>query len=157
MLLLLLATSAGSLMAQTSNGTLVGTVEDPTGAALEGATVSAQSVDTGAIRTAETISNGSYRIESLLPGTYTVTVKAPNFQSTVVSNLHIAASVVTTSDVTLKVGNTSEQVEVVANGTAVNTDNAQISGTIGTLEISSLPVSSLNPYALALTLPGVIS
>ena len=157
MLVLLMAAFAGSLMAQTSNGTLAGTVEDPSGSALEGASVSIQSADTGAIRTTETISNGAYRIESLLPGTYTVTVKAPNFQSTVVNSLYIAGSVVTTSDVTLKLGSATEQVEVVANGASVNTDNAQISGTIGTREIDALPFSSLSAYSLALTLPGVTS
>jgi hypothetical protein len=143
--------------AQTSNGTLVGTVADPSGAAMEAATVSIQSADTGAIRTAQTISNGSYRIESILPAIYTVTVTAPNFQSTVVKNLYIAGSVVTTNDITLRVGKTTEQVEVISNGTTVNTDNAQISGDIGTEEIQSLPFSSLSPYSLALTLPGVTS
>lgn len=146
---------AGYVKAQTSNGTLVGTVEDPSGSALQGAEVSIQSADTGAIKTTTTIENGSYRIEALLPATYTVTVKASNFQATVVKGVYIAGSVITTRDVTLKVGNASEEVEVVANAVSVNTDNAQISGHISTEEIQSLPFSSLNPYSLALTLPGV--
>lgn len=156
-LLIFMMPFAGPAMGQTSNGTMAGTVVDPTGAALQLATVSLESADTGAIRTAQTISNGSYRIESLLPGTYTLTVKAANFQSTVVKNLYIAGSVVTTQDVALKLGSASEQVEVVANGASVNADNAQISGTIGTLEIQALPFSSLSAYSLALTLPGVTS
>jgi hypothetical protein len=148
---------AGYVKAQTSNGTLVGTVVDPSGLALSGASVSIQSADTGAIRTTTTIDNGSYRIESILPAVYTVTVKAPNFESTVVKSLYIAGTVITTSDVSLKLGNATEQVEVVASAVTVNTDNAQIGGTIGAEEIQALPFSSLSPYSLALTLPGVTS
>jgi len=143
--------------AQTSNGTLAGTVTDPTGGALAGATVTVTSLDTGAVRTTQTISNGSYRIESLLPGTYNVRAKAPGFAETVVKGLYIPATVITTSDVTLKVGSESQQVEVSAENTELNTDNAQISGTIGTVEISNLPISTLSAYSLALTLPGVTS
>jgi hypothetical protein len=146
---------AGFVKAQTSNGTLVGTVEDPSGAALAGATVSILSVDTGAVKTATSLDNGSYRIEAILPATYIVTVKAANFQSTVVKGVYIAGSIITTRDVILKLGSAAEQVEVVANAVAVNTDNAQISGHISSEEIQSLPFSSYNPYSLALTLPGV--
>lgn len=146
---------AGYVTAQTSNGTLVGTVQDPSGAALAGATVSILSADTGAIKTAQTGENGAYRIEAVSPAMYTVTVKAANFQSTVVKGVYIAGSIITTRDISLKLGNASEEVEVVADAVSVNTDNAQISGHISTQEIQSLPFSSLNPYALALTLPGV--
>ena len=155
--MMLFVALAGYTKAQTSNGTLVGTVVDPGGLAVQGAEVSIQSADTGAIRTAQTIENGAYRIDSIAPAYYTVTVKAANFQTTVVKSLYIPGSVIITSDVTLKLGNATEQVEVVATGMTVNTDNAQISGTISTEEIQSLPFSSLNPYSLALTLPGVTS
>ncbi len=57
----------------------------------------------------------------------------------------------------LKVGSKSDVVEVKADNSSLNTDNAQISGTLGTEEISSLPISSLSAYSLALTLPGVTS
>jgi hypothetical protein len=157
MVMMLFVALAGYTKAQTSNGTLVGTVVDPGGLAVQGAEVSIQSADTGAIRTAQTIENGAYRIDSIAPAYYTVTVKAANFQTTVVKSLYIPGSVIITSDVTLKLGNATEQVEVVATGMTVNTDNAQISGTISTEEIQSLPFSSLNPYSLALTLPGVTS
>ncbi len=85
--------------AQTSNGTLTGTVTDQSGAAISGATVTIKSVETDAVRTAVTISNGSYRIESILPGTYSVSVSAASFAETVVQGLSIPASVVTNSDV----------------------------------------------------------
>jgi hypothetical protein len=144
-------------LTQTSNGALTGTVTDPTGAAIAGATVSIQSTETGAIHTALTNSSGSYRIESLLPGTYSVTVKASGFAETVVNNLSIPASVVTTSDVTLKVGNAHDVVQVSADNSNLDTDNAEISGVISSQEISRLPLNSLSAYETALTLPGVTS
>jgi len=156
-MLFLLSVATASALAQTSNGTLTGTVTDPSGAAISGATISIQSVETDAVRTTQTISNGSYRIESILPGTYSVTVNAPNFAETVVKGLSIPASVVTNNDVSLKLGSKSDIVEVKADNSSMNTDNAQISGTLTTEEISSLPLNSLSAYSLALTLPGVTS
>jgi hypothetical protein len=144
-------------VAQTSNGTLVGSVTDPSGAAIIGASISILSVETGTTRTAQTISNGSYRIESILPGTYNITAKAPGFAETVSKGLKVFASVVTTGDVTLKLGSTHDVIEVSADNSNLNTDNAQISGLISAEEISGLPLSSLSAYQTALTLPGVTS
>ncbi|HEY1159686.1 MAG TPA: carboxypeptidase regulatory-like domain-containing protein, partial [Terracidiphilus sp.] len=149
--------AATCALGQTSNGTLAGTVTDPSGAAVVGAAVSLKSLDTEAVRTTLTISNGSYRIESVPPGTYSVTVKAAGFAETVVDGLSIPASVITTSDVVLKLGTKSDVVEVKADNSSINTDNAQISGTISTAEISNLPLNSLSAYSMALTLPGVTS
>lgn len=143
--------------AQTSNGTLVGNITDPTGAAVVGASISLQSVETGTIRTTVSGSIGSYRIESILPGIYNVTVKNTGFAGTVVKGLSIPASVITTSDVTLKLGAASDVVEVMADNSNLNTDNAQISGIISAEEIANLPLSSLSAYQTALTLPGVTS
>ncbi len=156
MTLLFLAAAVGA-MAQTSNGTVVGTVTDPAGAALVNASVSLQSADTGSIRTTNTTSTGGYRIEAVLPGTYSITVKATGFSEKVIKGINVPGSVITTTDIVLAVGTASTQVQVVADNVSLNTDNAQISGTIGTEEIANLPINSLSAYSLALTLPGVTS
>jgi hypothetical protein len=143
--------------AQTSNGTLTGTVNDPSGAAIVGASVSIQSVETGTTHAAVTIRNGTYRIESILPGTYSIAVNATGFAQAEIKDLVIPASVVTTSDVTLKLGGAHDVVQVSADNSNLDTDNAQISGIIGSEEISSLPLNSLSAYQTALTLPGVTS
>jgi hypothetical protein len=155
--LFLLLVAVACAYTQTSNGTLTGTVTDPSGAAIVGASVSIQSVETGAVRAAQTINNGTYRIDSILPGTYAVTVKAAGFAETVVKNLTIPPSVVTTSDVSLKLGSTHDVVQVSADNSNLNTDNAQISGIISESEIANLPLGSLSAYETALTLPGVTS
>ncbi len=154
-LLFLVVAAFSGAVAQTSNGTLVGTVTDTSGGAVAGARVLIQSLDTGQSRTTLTIANGSYRVESLLPGKYTVSVKTAGYAESVVKGVVVPGSVITTTDVVLKVGGASEQVEVSAENAGINTDNAQLSGSIGSEEISTLPISSLSAYSLALTLPGV--
>ena len=90
-------------------------------------------------------------------GTYNVSASAPGFETTVNKGLIVPGTAIVTASLELKVGTTSDKVEVSADNAVLNTDNGQISGTIGELEISSLPIASLNPYELALTLPGVMN
>src|SRR5258708_16343794 len=73
--------------AQTSNGTVVGAITDSSGSAIVGATVTVESVDTGAVRTTLTNSEGTYRVEGVLPGTYNVSASATGFQTTVNTGL----------------------------------------------------------------------
>ena len=143
--------------AQTSNGTVVGIITDTTGGAIVGATVTIVSADTGAVRTTLTNQEGNFRIESVLPGVYNVSATAPGFQTTIHSGLQVPGTSIVSSSLVLKVGTASDKVEVVADNAVLNTDNGQIDGTISQMEISSLPITSLNPYQLALTLPGVTS
>lgn len=142
--------------AQTSNGTIIGTILDAAGSAITGADVKATSVETGAVRETTTNSEGNYRIESVLPGTYDISVSATGFQAQVHKGLVVPGTTIVTADISLKVGQASEVVQVSADNAALNTDNAQIAGTISAIEINNLPVSTLSPYELALTLPGVM-
>jgi len=147
----------GIALGQTSNGTIVGAVTDASGAAVVGATVTVVSAETGAVRTGITISDGTYRIESLLAGTYKVTGAAAGFRDRVLDGLIVPSSAIVSASLQLEVGAAADKVEITADNSEINVDNGQISGTIGTLEISSLPISTLNPYQLALTLPGVLN
>jgi len=76
-----------AMLAQSPDGTIVGVVTDTAGAVIPGATVIAISKDTGTTRTELTGANGSYRFESLLPGTYKITASSPNFSSTELEGL----------------------------------------------------------------------
>jgi hypothetical protein len=142
---------------QTSNGTVIGAVTDATGRAIVGATVTIVSNDTGAVRTTLTNQEGTYRIESLLPGTYNVSAAAAGFETTVNKGLVVPGTAIVSSSLVLKVGQAADKIVVSADNAVLNTDNGQIDGTIGEQEISSLPIASLNPYELALTLPGVMN
>jgi len=141
--------------AQTSKGILVGTVRDPVGAVLTGASLTVISDETGETRHVTTDAQGDFRIEAISPGLYSVRVEAAGFEAVDVKHLNIVPSAVTSYQPVLKVGRTSSSVEVEATGNQINTENAQISETLGTTELGNLPIFSLNPIELAATLPGV--
>lgn len=153
-LLLILCCSALTL-AQATFGTIAGTVIDPSGAVVVGATVSAERAEGGEPKVTTTGSTGDYRIESLTPGTYRVKVTAANFRVTELSNIPVNPSVTTPVTVKLSVGKNTETVEVDASAQQVQTETGQIDNVIPSVQIKDLPIAGGNPYSLAITLPGV--
>ena len=141
--------------AQTSKGILVGTVRDPSGAVLAGASLTVTSEETGETRRITTDAQGDFRIEAISPGLYSVRVEAAGFEAVDVKHLTVVPSAITSYQPVLKVGRASSSVEVEAGGNQINTENAQISETLGSAELANLPIFSLNPIELAATLPGV--
>jgi len=144
------------LHAQSSNGTLVGTVTDASGSTVPSADVKAVSPEFGEVHTTKTDSVGTYRLESLQPGTYTVTFTASGFAELQVSNVIMRGSVTTTIDGRLEVGQLQKTVVVEASAAqTIDTQSGQLGESLGTHEIESLPFTSFNPAELAMTLPGV--
>jgi hypothetical protein len=157
-LLVALCGMLASAHAQTSSGTIAGTITDATGAAIAGATVVAVSDQTGEKRSVTTNGVGGYRIESVTPGTFKVTASAANFQTTTETSVRVDASVVTSVNESLAVGaGKNESVEVSTAPPELETDSGAITGTLGTTAVNNLPIQGLSPYFLALTLPGVQS
>src|SRR5215469_6790630 len=142
------------LNAQTSKGILVGVVRDPTGAVLPGAEVTIVNQDTSETRKTTTDSAGAYRVDAINPGTYEVDVTAQGFTAFHSRGNIVNPSVVNTANAQLAVGETASVIEVTAGTNALNIDNGQLSGTISTQELKSIPIFSLNPADLVGTLPG---
>src|ERR1700678_4442730 len=88
-ILLFVLVAAESLSAQTFRGTILGTVTDPQGAVVAGATVTVKNVGTGLERTTETSTDGSYALPELQIGTYTVTITLTGFQRSVTTNVTV--------------------------------------------------------------------
>ena len=153
--LVLFLVSATLLPAQTSKGILAGVVRDATGAVVPGAAVTATDKDNHDIRTTKSQADGSYRLDALQPGRYQVTVSQAGFTNSVIDNLTVNASVVTSADVALTVGSSSVEVSVQAENTGINTENGQLAGVISSRQLQDVPIFSLNPVELALTVPGV--
>jgi Outer membrane receptor proteins, mostly Fe transport len=155
---LALVTFIGALStsAQTSNGTIVGTVTDKSGAVVPKAKVKGTSEDVGIVREAETDSTGSYRLENLPPGRYTVAVQADGFSQFQTNKVDVKGSLEVTVNANLDIGSVSNTVVVEASAAQeLQTESGQLSAEISQQEVHDLPFFSLNPIELVLTEPGV--
>jgi len=121
------------------SGDLGGTVTDPSGAAIQGATVTAKSNDTGAVKTVTTGGAGDYRIGLLQPGSYTVTVAAANFQTTQ-QTVNVAVGNTTTVSVSLPLAKGATTVQVLGESVPLlQTENSDISTTLTQEQVQNLP------------------
>lgn len=153
-LLVVFASAAGR--AQTSSGTLAGSVTDPTGAVVPKAAVSAVSPLYGQPHETHTDSSGTYRLEGLQQGTYAVTITAPGFETLTVNGVVINGSLTTTINGKLTLATAQQTVEVQATALqTIDTQSGQMGGNISAQEVNQLPYNSFNPVELAKTLPGV--
>jgi outer membrane receptor protein involved in Fe transport len=143
--------------AQSSNGAIAGALVDKSGAGVAGASVQATSVDRGGEpRIVETDSTGSYRVEALLPGRYSVLIKKAGFAELKISNIDVKASLTTTINGALELAGVSATILVEAStGQELQTQSGDLSASISSSEIHDLPIFGLNPIALVLTQPGV--
>lgn len=156
-LAVLVALGLGSSLtqAQVLYGSLLGTVTDPNGAAVPGATVSITNTGTGQTREAVTNSNGEYSIINVLPGSYDVKVTKQGFTTYTLTGQTISANNALRADVTMKIGNVSEVVSVTANATVLQTESATVKAEISSKEIQSLPINNYRNYQSLLNLvPG---
>ncbi len=142
--------------AQTSRGTVSGTVTDPTGAVISGANVTLTNTATTVSRTTVTNSEGIYRFDAVDLGDYTIKFTATGFGEVLKSNVVVSANQIAAVDAQLQPGATSLSVDVTAeSGALLQTEAPVRGGNIDSTRISELPVASRNPAMLALTLPGV--
>jgi hypothetical protein len=154
--LLLAVLVSGVAWAQTSQGTLVGSVTDPTGAVVPKSEVAAVSPQYGQPHETHSDSVGTYRLEGLQPGSYTITFTAPGFETLTVNDVVINGSLTTTINGKLSLAAAEQTIEVEATAAQViDTQSGQLGENISRQEIAQLPYTSLDPVELAMTLPGV--
>ena len=138
-------------------GSLTGSVQDSSSAAIPGATVTLTSAATQQVKTSTTDGSGAYAFRELAPGSYTISAAAANFSATTISNVSIAAESPRNVDVTLTAGKVSETVTVNADTIPLlQTGDASIGSTIDSEAVQRLPVVGGNPYELLRTAPGII-
>ena len=146
-------------LGQGVNGTITGTVTDPSSSVVSGAAVEATNVETGALYTAASTNAGNYALVNLPVGTYTVTAKASGFKTYTHTNLAITAGQVLKEDVELQVGSAAESVTVSAESSLLKTESGETAHNITLKEMDELPLLGIsggyrNPYATLTTLPG---
>src|ERR1019366_3087593 len=130
------------LVGQTFRGTILGTVTDPSGAVVAGASVKVRNVATGLERTTATSADGSYAVSELPIGSYTVTVSLTGFQTAITSNVEVNVATERRGDVAVKNGKVSERVEVSGEELSqVETTSAELGGTLTSETIANIPVN----------------
>jgi hypothetical protein len=143
-------------LAQELAATLTGTVTDPSGAVVAGATVTVHSEETGAdLRSIDTSSTGNFNITNLPAGRYTVTVKTGGFEGYVANGVILNVAEKHTLDVVLKTGKVTETLEVTAENTPIQTTTAEESGTVTGDQVRELSLNNRNFEQLILLQPGV--
>jgi hypothetical protein len=145
---------ASVALAQTQTSSLQGVVTDPQGAAIPAAIVTITNTDTSASRREVTDNTGTYRILQVVPGPYKVEVQKPGFKTKTTSQV-LQVDVPATLDLQLEVGQTTETVNVTAEATQLNTENATVGNPFNETQIDQLPLQTRNVVALLSVEPGV--
>jgi len=145
--------------AQSTFGTILGTVQDPSGAVIPGATVHIQNLDDNSSRETTANSSGEFQVLNLNPGKYSITATAPNFADTTLTNILLDARQQLRADLKLHVSNTQQTVSVEADATTVNTENGTIGDTKKFNQVVELPMNyrggNDSPLAALVAVPGV--
>jgi hypothetical protein len=134
---------------------VVGTVTDPSGAPLNGATVTVQDTERGTVWNATTTDAGAYTVTRLPVGIYQVKVTAPGFETAVHPSFVLVLNQTARVDVQMKVGKVSETIEVTGAAPILQTQSTEVSTVIDANTNVSLPLASRNYLQLTLLAPGV--
>ena len=138
-----------------STGGLIGTVSDPSGGVIAGATVTATNLGTGQSRTTTTDANGAYRFSLLPPGNYDVKFSASGFKTADVPSITVDVTETPTLNRALEIGAQSQQVTIEATAETVQTQNATVGGLVAGQTVTELPLSTRNYTQVIDLSPGV--
>ena len=131
--------------AQSTVGTILGTVTDTSGAAVPGTAVSVMNTDTGSNRSVLADDGGNYQVPRLLPGNYTITAERQGFRKGVISGIVLQVNQEARFDVRLEVGELTQAVQVSAEGAAlVQTDDATLGQVVDQKQVQELPLNGRN-------------
>ena len=144
-----------TVFAQTT-GTISGVVQDEKDAAIPGATVTARNVETNISRTAQTDSDGRYRLSGMPVGDYEITVEAQSFAKYVQTGVTLLLNQDAIVKVTMRPTGVQEVVNVTENAALLNTTNAEVATRFDGRRLAELPLApNRNVFNVALSAPGV--
>lgn len=151
--LMLVSTVCG--FGQAVTATVLGTVTDASGGVVAGGKVTITEQNTGTVRSAVTNDSGNYSFPDIAPGRYSVAVESTGFKREVHSNVDVQINTSTRVDLQLQTGSLSESVEVTAEAPAMQTDRADTSVKIETIQTANLPIGTQRNFQSLLNLvPG---
>ena len=155
-----LMASTVSLRAQTTNGGIQGTITDPSGAAVSGASVTGRNMDTGLSFTTTTTDAGIYSLPNLPPGRYAVVVEVPNLKRYSREGVTVVTGTVVSLDMEMQIGAVSENVTVNADASQLQTATSDIGTTVQSTLVANLPLevsgTIRNPVQFIELVPGFV-
>lgn len=143
------------LWSQYDTGTILGTVTDPSGAAIGGARVIAREITTNEERTFLTDTSGDYRFNALPRGTYRIDASAPGFASDQVDHVILGVTSQVRVDFKMQVGQATQTVEVTAAAQQLQTNTATVGTVIPNTFVAELPYNGRNLFDVVSLSPGV--
>jgi hypothetical protein len=156
LLVVFILLSATLLVGQTFRGTVLGSVTDPSGAYVAGATVKVRNAATGIERTTVTSADGSYRVPELPIGSYSVTVSQSGFQTAVTNDVEVNVATERRVDAQLKTGQVTQTVEVSGGELAqIETTSNDLGGVLTSKGVADLPINGRDYTKLIFLNPGV--
>ncbi len=141
-------------LGQAVYGSILGTVTDPSGAAVHGAKVTVTSQTKNLSTETSTNESGNYAVTHLIPDVYRIRIEGPGFKTLEYQNIQVSADTGTDVNGQFQVGSASEQVEVTAEAPQLKTDRADVSIEFNTKYVEDLPVLNRNFTTFELLSPG---
>ena len=142
--------------AQVLFGSIVGNVTDPSSAGVPGAQVKVTNTGTGQQSDVVTTEDGGFAINTLSPGTYTVTATASGFKSANRRDVMVVSNSTVRVTIGLEVGQVSESIEISAQAMLLKTDTMDVRSEIGAADLQNVPVPvTRNFQTLLVTVPGI--
>ncbi len=157
LLFLLLGIFSRSGIAQTSFGTLTGTISDTTGAVVSSVPLTLTNTETGEQRKVIGDASGNYSFVNLIPGVYKLDAQAEGFQHFIQSQIVIQVQTTTRIDLALKVGQLSQSIEVTTQAALLQSDSGNLSTVIEGRQVQQAPLNGRNVMSLVTLVPGVVA
>lgn len=140
-----------------ATATLRGTIYDPQGAVVAGATVIVTNPSTNVSQTQKTDADGTYQVQALTPGAHEVAVEANGFSRAVAKNVVLTVGEFLSYDIHLTLGSFSETVEVTDRPPLIDIGRTQQANTVDNVQVVNLPNISRNFAGAIYTVPGVVN
>jgi len=155
-LALFAAVSSLPAFGQTTSATVTGSVADQSGAAIPGATVVLENLQTHVKATVTSNSSGFYRVSGLLPGFYRATVAINGFKSVVRDGIELHGQDEIALNYSLVVGSVTESVTVTSSEPLLQSQSSTVSTVIESQQIENTPLNGRNVMNLSALTPGVV-
>jgi len=147
----------GPLRAQTTFGVIVGVVTDASEAAVPNVSLTVTNTAMGIARQLKTNQVGQYRVESLLPGIYSVRAEIAGFQVTEVTGVEVPVSRTVTVNIVMQVGAVTQKVEVTGVAPLLDTATAAVGAVINNRSVTTIPLNGRSFTDLVGLVPGAVN